>query len=853
MAATLRCDSADSALQPDPTRGCVVLDASDCHTFGTLLRQHRLAAGLTQAALAERSGVGDRTIQELERGAARPRRATVHRLAVALALLPSACAELEAVSSAPRTRAARTPQLDHAGHGGMTLAHRRLGGPPAASVDARLHNLPIQPTALLGRERELAEVRALLGAGSPLVTLTGPGGVGKTRLAIEVASTLLDRSARMKSLPTVAESQALFDGVFLVELAPLTDPSLVPSAIAQALGVHDLGGRALADGLREYLRSRSLLLLLDNVEHVVAAAPFVADLLARCPGLRVLATSRDPLRVRGEREYEVAPLDLPTERQLPPPRVLARNPAVALFAERAAAVRFGFAVTEENARAIAAICVRLDGLPLAIELAAARVRTLTPDRMIGRLDRRLPLLTGGPSDLPARQQTLRNTIAWSYDLLTPEEQALFRRLSVFVGGFTLEAAEAVCDPSGALALAPSAGPGQAVLDGVTSLAGQSLLRRLDGPGGEPRFVMLETIREFSLERLEARDEAAQIRRAHAAYFLDLAMRAEPALVSGQQGVWLQRLDANLDNIRAVLGRSLSGEIEVDVGLDTVGRLHWYWAMRGFVEEARRWTETILTRPDASAITSARAWALYSASALALFQADYVAGEAFARGSATIFREAGDLREAGRALARLGSAISNQGDYAAAKSVLEESIALASAAGDRWGLAFALGQFAATVRVLGDLETARDLYEESAAICQETGDQYVFSITLIGLARVAREQGDHHESAVTWHRALVASGSFGDHWLLPRAVAGVAGAAVLAREPERAAVLFGFAEASRESNGTREMPVWQATVDRDVAAAREALGDEAFSVAWAKGRAMTMEQAMGFALRTSNLG
>jgi len=820
----------------------VVLDASDFHTFGTLLRQHRLAAGLTQAALAERSGVADRTIQELERGAARPRRATVRRLAVALSLLPSARAELEAVSSAPRlrTRAAREPHADSVGRQGRTLSDRRPGVPPATSADVRPNNLPIQPTALLGRERELTEVRALLGDGARLVTLTGPGGVGKTRLAVEVASVLIDRSARSEPVLIAAKEPTFSDGIFLVELAPLTDPSLVQSAIAQVLGVQDLGGRTLVDGLREHLRSRSVLLLLDNFEHVDVAAPFVADLLGWCPELVVMATSRDPLRVRGEREYDVAPLALPTPHHLPPPSVLAQNAAVALFVERAAAIRFGFAVTEENARAIAEICIRLDGLPLAIELAAARVRTLTPDMMVGRLDRRLQLLTGGASDLPARQQTLRNTITWSHDLLTPEEQALFCRLAVFVGGCTLEAAEAVCDPGGTLALD--------VMDGVTSLAAQSLLRRFEGPDGEPRFTMLETIREFALEQLESSGEAMEIRRSHAAYFLALAKRAEPELVNREQGVWLRRLDADLDNVRAVFGRSLSGEIDVDLGLHTAGRLHWYWAMRGFVRETRRWTESLLAWPEATAPTSARAWALYSASALALFQADYAASEAFARESAAIFRGAGDLRESGRALARHGSAISNQGDHAAAKSVLEESVALARAASDEWGLAFALGQLAATFRVLGDLETARALYEESAAISEMIGDQFVLSITLVGLAHLVRVQGDQDESAATWRRALAASSRFGDHWLLPRAVAGVAGAAVIAREPERAAMLFGFAEALRESNGTREMPVWQAVVDRDVAATREALGDEAFSVAWSEGRAMTLEQAVGFGLQ-----
>jgi len=629
--------------------------------------------------------------------------------------------------------------------------------PPLKTRDPHRINLPAQLTPLIGREAEVTRVCALLQRPDVrLVTLTGPGGVGKTRLGLQVAAQLLD---------------AFTDGAHFVDLAPISDPTLVRTTIAQTLGVQERGQRSFLESLKEYLRDKHLLLLLDNFEQVLEAAPDIAELLAAAPRLNVLVTSRAVLHLRGEKEVAVPPLALPDPAHLPPLEHLAQYAAVALFMDRAQDTQPVFTVTNTTAPTVVAICHRLDGLPLAIELAAARIKLFPLAALLGRLERRLPLLTAGARDVPARQQTLRNTIDWSYELLNTDEQTLFRRIAVFVGGCTLEAAEAVTTLN-----VPTARPEPAeefersnVLDGLASLVDKSLLQCTEVLDSEPHFTMLETIREYALERLEAIGEADAIRQQHAAYYLALAEAAEPKLHGEEQQIWLRRLETEQANLRAALTWSQTSVSEAALGLRLAGALGWFWLMRGYLGEGQGWLAGILARPASLEPSLARARALNRAGLLAARQGDHAIARALQEECLAISQALGDAAHRAWALAGLGEVALAQLDRTRAAAHYEESVALLRALGDRWGSAWALLGLAETVCDQGDHARAAALYEESLTLFRICGDRWQCAWAIDGLADVAHRRGDHARATALYEESLALLRDFGDRpgsaWIL----------------------------------------------------------------------------------------
>jgi predicted ATPase/class 3 adenylate cyclase len=667
--------------------------------------------------------------------------------------------------------------------------------PPLKSLGTLPHNLPIQPTPFLGRDQETAVVRDyLLREEVRLLTLTGPAGSGKTRLGLQVAVDLID---------------AFRDGAFFVALAPITDPGLVATSIAQALTVRETTGRPLLENLREYLQDKHMLLLLDNFEHVPVAAGLVAELLASCPRLKVLVTSRAALHLRGEHEFPVPPLALPNLRPLPPVEALSQYAAVELFIQRALAVKPDFRLTNENAPAVAEICHRLDGLPLAIELATARIKLFPPQALLGRLGNRLKLLTGGARDLPTRQQTLRNSIAWSYDLLDPEEQKLFRRLSVFVGGCKLEAAEAVCNAEGDLEIA--------VLDGVASLVDKSLLGQTEGIGGEPRFLMLETIREFGWGQLQASEEADEVGRQHAGFFLALVEEEEPKFAQGDQRMWLDRLEQEHANLRAALAWSMETG-EVKPGLRLAGALWQFWDLRGHWGEGRNWLAGLLLLAGSEERTAARAKALYTDGLLAWRQS--YTGEARTRWeeSLAIYQELGNRGGIARLLEQLGMVARGAGDLKMARTLWEQSLAICRELGQKPGAAASITQLGTLARLQGDLRGAGSCFEEGLRIYQELGDQWgtAFSLNLLGW--VARQRGDPGMARSLWEQSLAI-------W---RKVGAKRDTATALADLGKLAASQGDWEAARARHEERLAILRELGNQRSIAWSLEALGTVAFS-------------------------
>jgi predicted ATPase/transcriptional regulator with XRE-family HTH domain len=874
-------------------------------TFGALLRHYRLAAGLSQEELAERAGLSVQGLSALENG----RRQTLYRhtvtlLAKAMNLPASDAAALEtAIVRVRATASVAAPALGDLIQG-TTHNSEPTGdaSPPGQAPQPARTNLPVQPTSFLGRERELGEVRALLGQ-APLVTLTGAGGAGKTRLALAVSGDVINEYA---------------DGGYLVELAPLVDPTLVMQTVATALGLREEPNRPLLATIIDHLKARRLLLVLDNCKHLIdVCAELATALLRSCPHLRILATSRETLEVPGESIYRVPSLTLPDFAQVLDPEHVGASAAVQLFVQRAWSRRPDFMLNTQNAAIVAEVCTRLDGMPLAIELAAARVGSLPVEGIAKRLDDRFRLLTGGSRTVVPRQQTLRAALDWSYDLLDEPERVLLRRLSVFACGWALEAAETVC--------AGDVIDGLAILDLLDGLVNKSLVV-LDagGPTGVPeRYRLLETVRQYGRERLETHGEEPAVRDRHLAWCVALAEEAAAQMTGPEQGQWLDRLEREHDNLLTALGWARERGMGEE-GLRLAGALWSFWWPRGYFSEAHIWLAAALASGGSSA---ARARALTSASFLASEQGDneraaILLEESLAlrralgdkpgiadslsdlgwlafwqgdgRRAATLLEEGlalqralGDRRSVANSLITLGWIVCQRGEHARAGPLIEEGLALWRELGDTAGIALALhtlgwiafwqGEYGRAAALLEEALTllrnlghapgsalaldslgrvahvqgaygrAVALVEESLSLRRELGHRWGIANSLHNLGRLAYTQGEYRRAAALQEEGLLLSSNINARDLVADGLEGLACVAAARRLPQRAALLGGAAETLREALGIPLTPDKRADHEQAVQAIRVVLGEGAFAAAWAEGRALPLDEAIALAL------
>ena len=692
--------------------------------------------------------------------------------------------------------------------------------PALRTLENRPTNLPVQPNALIGRETEVADIaRSLSSSPVRLLTLTGPGGTGKTRLALQAAAELTGTFA---------------NGVFFVSLAPIRDPALVVTTIAQTLSVRETSGEPLDRTLVSYLEHKEMLLLLDNFEHVVDAAAHVGELLARCQKLSVLATSRERLRIGGEQVYPVPPLRLPEEQEIVD--LPLSNDAVALFVARARAAAGDFALTRENARAVAAICRALDGLPLAIELAAARIPAMSPEALLRRLDQRLELLSSGPRDADERQRTLRATVEWSYDLLTPSEQLLFAGLSVCADGCRLDDAEVLFRDVG------RAGPDP--LDLLASLVEKSVLRSRTDPDGEGRYWMLETIKELASERLDDSGRRDELQGRHAAHYLGVAVRAKAALTGDQQLDWLGRIAADIDNLRLAFAwfaqtADANGMLQLATAL---WRALW---LHGNLSEGRRWL-TAAVEADAAAPGLLHIQALQAGAFLAKWQGDYGDETSLAERALVLARSDGDGHALTAALLSAGQAAVSRADFDRAESLLEESLARARELESERAIFLALSSLATLARTTRRLARARELFQESLPLIRSVGDRYGTAVCLFGLAFVAIEQHRAEEAPALLAEALGLATELGYGEGIGYFLEGAAGVAAARGDGERAATLLGHMAALQAELGFTPQPDDQRLNARTTATARAILGDQAFDAALQAGGQMTREATIAYA-------
>jgi len=681
--------------------------------------------------------------------------------------------------------------------------------------------VPVIFSPLLGREREVTAIAGiLLQTRMRLLTLIGAAGVGKTRLSLEVAQ---------------AVRSAFDDGVCFVELASLRDPDLVVPTIARTLGIREGGQQSIAQQVKATLHAKHLLLLLDNFEHLLPAASEVEALLAACPSLKIVVTSRNALRLQAEYQFPVAPLALPNLSRLPELEILARTASVALFVQRAQAIRPDFQLASTNACIIAEICVWLDGLPLAIELAAARVSILSPQELLARLSSRLGLLTRGAWTLPERHRTLRKAIGWSYDLLQEEEQRRFRYLSVFVGGCTLKAVETIWATFG-----EDHGAGQ-VLDGVASLIDKSLLQLTEHEGKEPRLVMLQTIREYAQECLQSSGEADLVHRAHADYYVTLMEEAERKLHTAEQMSWFRRLRSEMDNLRAVFRWSIETR-EVEVASRLSRAMWYYWITGGHVHEGWYWMEQILPMLKTAAV-SARAKALFSAAAVAFYLGRYEQSATMAEECLALYRAVDDRAAVAETLTSLAYVAYMQEHYEKIQSYCDEGLALLRALGDQWGIAHTLFILAAEAHARGESSRARALAEESLALLSASADRLGAIHPSILLAQLALDRGDSTTARRMYDHCLLTVREVDAKWYLAPCLQGLGAVVAAQGHLESAAQLWGAAEAFQEITFGLVAAIGRPAYERAVARVRAHLGEPVFASAWAKGRTMTPEQVL----------
>ena len=739
----------------------------------------------------------------------------------------------------------------------------RFSEKPDRQMEIRPTNLPVSRTGFVGREKEAAAAKELLlRQDVRLVTVTGPGGIGKTRLTVEVANGLVEWFP---------------GGIHFVPLSPLSDPGLIASAIIQTLGIWEAGGQSPLEILKKNLQdsfSAPMLFLLDNFEHLVRGSAIVSELLTMGPNLKILVTSRAALHVYGEHEFPVPPLALPDSLSTPSVENLSNCPAVALFVQRAVAAKPDFELNRENANAVTEICARLDGLPLAIELAAARVKVLSPSSLLTRLESRLQVLTGGARDLPQRQQTLRAAMDWSFDLLSSAEQRLFRRLSVFVGGCTLESSEAVCDTKGDLDLD--------LLDGMASMVDKSLLQQVEQANGESRFAMLETIREYALEKLEASGERAQTKRAHAAYCLVLAEEDATEQDGAKGAERLESFALEHDNIRAAL-EWLTETGDAEWGLRLGAALFRFWETREYLAEGRDSLGKLLKLAGAAAPTKARERALFAAGVLAIAQGDYVAGSFLMQESLDIarqledkqgvavslnalavvardqgdvamahslfeeslaqWREMGDQKAVARALSNLASVVKLQADYSLASSLYGEGLSIFRGLGDRTGVAWSLNYQGDVARDQGETAAARILYEQSLAIFRELSDRWGIAGILADLGSLAREQGDYPRAHSLYRESIIIFQELDHKRGMARLLECFACSEAAQAHAERALRLAGAAAALRQNIGVPLTPAEQVKLEASLDLARRGLSNTEGATAWLEGWALPVEKAI----------